>query len=160
MAKTKKPVKLQASVGRGGGTGIGRFRKIETPEQLWQYFVEYRQWCLDNPFKKHVGYKGKGGKIKVYVELQRPLIFRGFEGYLAMREIVADLSNYEKRDDAYHPIIKQIRKECSLETIGGAMTGTYNSNLAARLEGLVDKSEMDVKADRKDVGKLFPFKPK
>jgi len=91
--------------------------------------------------------------------VKRALVFKAFEGWLSSIGVVYDLSNYE-RNESYNPIIKRIKTECSQDCLQGGMGGFYNSNLTARLEGLVDKSEMDLKADRKEVGKLFPFKPK
>jgi len=158
-AKNPMPNPHLAGKGRGLGTGAGIRRKIETPEILWELFEEFKQWCKDNPMEKHVGWKGKGQKIPVYEYKRRALVFKAFEGWLCGRRIVYDLSHYERNDD-YRPIISAIKNECSQDCLQGGMNGLYNSNLTARLEGLVDKSETDMKIDRKQVADLFPFKKK
>jgi hypothetical protein len=139
-----------------GIAGPGRSLKIETPELLYEYFTDFKQWCIDNAYEKFVGLdKGE----PVFILQPRALVFKAFEGWLSSLRVVFDLSHYE-RNDTFRPIIKQIKSECSQQTLQGAMSGLYNANLTSRLEGLVEKTELDLGIDRKQVAELFPFKPK
>ena len=51
-------------------------KAIQDPQTLWEYFEEYRQWCKDNPRKKHV-FVGKDGNSE-YELLERPLTHEGY----------------------------------------------------------------------------------
>lgn len=144
------------NIGRGLGTGKGNPRAIETPEKLWELFLEYVEWSKANPYKKHIGVvKGK----KVYEDRERVLTFIGFEGWLCINEIVYDLAHYESTEKGtdYRPTILRIRKTCSNDTVTGASAGVYNAMIAVRLESLVEKTEVKVDDNRKHVSDLFPL---
>jgi len=131
------------------GTKAGHTKYIETPERLWELFHLFMQWIDDNPYKVQ-DYVGKDGEM-VFRQKQRPLTFIGFEKYLALEEIVSDLSSYEKnldnRYELYVPIISRIRKICNGEIIEGASAGVYNAMIASRVASLIDRSEQTVKEE-------------
>lgn len=131
------------------GTKAGHTKYIETPERLWELFHLFMLWIDDNPYKVQ-DYVGKDGEM-VYRQKQRPLTFIGFEKYLALEEIVSDLSSYEKnldnRYELYVPIISRIRKICNGEIIEGASAGVYNAMIASRVASLIDRSEKTVKEE-------------
>jgi len=131
------------------GTKAGHTKYIETPERLWDLFHLFMQWVKDNPYLVQ-DYVGKDG-IRVDREKQRPLTFIGFEKYLALEEIVSDLSSYEKnldnRYELYVPIVSRIRKICNGEIIEGASAGVYNAMIASRVASLIDRSEQTVKEE-------------
>lgn len=149
---------------RGLGTGKGKPRAIETPEKLWELFEEYKVWSKENPYKVHTHTNMRG--VKQYQDKERVLTYIGFEGWLCMNEIVYDLTHYEtaispntkdhKAVD-YRTTIVKIKRVCSLDTITGASAGVYNANIASRLEGLSEKSEVKVEDNRKEVADLFPL---
>jgi len=131
------------------GTKAGLTKYIETPELLWELFGLFMQWIKDNPYLVQ-DYVGKDG-VMVNREKQRPLTFIGFEKYLALHEIVSDLSSYERnsenRYEDYIPIISRIRKICNGEIIEGASAGVYNAMIASRVASLIDRSEQTVKEE-------------
>lgn len=98
-----------------------------------------------NPFKEH-DFVGKDA-TEVNRKKQRPTSWIGFEGWLASNQIAHHLGHYEQNTDNHYtnylPIIRAIKAICSADIIEGAMAGIYNHNLAARLEGLADKKEVD-----------------
>lgn len=136
-----------------------RPKLIETPEKLYELFKQYRQWAKSNPYLFH-DYVGKDA-AEVWKKRERPLTWIGFEGYLAENGIVYHLGNYEHNDRGaysdYLPIIRMIKKQCSNDTVSGALAGVYNQNIAARLEGLSDRSDVNLSDNRKSVADLFPL---
>jgi hypothetical protein len=127
---------------------------IETPEKLWDLFTQYKNEVKKNPRKKMVF----GGKdfSSDFELLERPLTLEGFENYCADLDIIQDLSQYfantENRYTDYQTICSRIRKTIRQDQIEGGMVGQYNSSITQRLNGLVDKSQVDVKTEQP----LFP----
>jgi len=135
-----------------------REKAIQTPKELNDLFNEYVAWAKSNPFKWH-DYVGKDAE-EVWKLRERPLTWMGFEGFLASEGVVTQLTHYERNPThaEFLPVIRAIKAKCRQDTIDGAMAGVYQQNIAARIEGLVDKqqSETDgkvqvtVKYERRD----------
>jgi hypothetical protein len=127
----------------------GRPKAIESPEELISLFENYKQWIKDNPYLVH-DFVGKDA-VEVERKKQRPLSWVGFEGFLARTGVIEHLGHYEQDKSGTYtdflPIIRAIKKECSSDIIEGAMAGVYNANLAARLEGLADKKELEAQVN-------------
>lgn len=117
-----------------------------TPEELWEAFEKYRAENKANPYRVQ-DYVGKDG-VMVYRDKERPITFRGFEGWLAENGVCFDLSDYRKGTSDTHkvfsPIITRIRATCDKDMLEGASSGVYSANIASRLLGLVDKQENTV----------------
>ena len=128
----------------------GTVKNIETPEKLLQLFDEYKTWVKENPFLVH-DFVGKDA-VEVYKQKQRPITWQGFQGYLSERRIISQLKDYERNTNGayenYLPIISHIKAQTSANIIDGAMSGVYNANLAARLQGLVDRSDVTTDGDK------------
>lgn len=124
---------------------MGNQKAIESPEKLWELFQEFRAHIIANPYKEH-DFVGKDA-TEVNRKKQRPVSWIGFEGWLASQRILHHLGHYEQNSDGaytdYLPIIRAIKAICSADIVEGAMAGIYNHNLAARLEGLADKKEVE-----------------
>lgn len=127
---------------------------IESPEKMWDYFLQYKQYVKDNPIivKDWVGKDA----TDVYREKERPLTIDGFECWCYDNEIISDLSQYfantEQRYAEYQTICSRIRKAVRADQIEGGMAGIYNPSITQRLNGLVEKSEHTVKQEQP----LFP----
>lgn len=123
---------------------VGRPNKINSPEELWQYFLDYVDHAKSNPMYK-VQYVGKDGREE-YQPLNVPITFEGFECYLADKNIIQDLglyaSNSRGRYKQYVTIIARIRKNCFVNNFNGAAVGLFSPNLIARKLGLTDKKEV------------------
>lgn len=132
---------------------MAKHKYIETPEKLWELFLAYKKEVKDNPRIK-VEYVGKDGDTK-HTPIERPLTVDGFKSFGAYQ--VGTLHHYftnpEGAYDEYRTIITRIREEIRSEQIDGAMVNHYNSNLTARLNGLTDKQDIEVK------GQISPFTP-
>jgi hypothetical protein len=124
-----------------------RNKAIETPEELYDLFEAYRLWVIDNPYLVH-DFVGKDAD-EVERKKQRPLTWVGFEAWLWREGVLQHLGHYEQNTDgayeAYLPIIRAIKRQCSSDVIDGALSGIYNQNIAARVEGLTEKKELDHK---------------
>lgn len=130
-----------------------RTKTIESPEQLETLFNSYKEWVKNNPYKVH-DYVGKDA-TEVRKEKQRPVTWSGFEAWLSREKILTHLAHYEQNTaesyTEYLPIIRAIKQECRGDVIDGALAGVYNPNIAARVEGLTDKSESKVSAEIKGI---------
>lgn len=137
---------------------MGKKKYIETPEKLWEIFEAYRKDVKDNPRYK-VEYVGKEG-IKVRTPIERPLSIDGFftYGYDCGITIHHYFDNPEGAYDAYRGIITRIRKAVRGEQIDGGMTGFYNSNLTARINGLRDIKEVNAEVTQRPMFGDNPMK--
>jgi hypothetical protein len=118
-------------------------KNIQTPEKLWELFIEYKEWVKSNPILKMV-FVGKDG-IKDYEERERPLTIDGFECYLYDKGVIGDLSHYFANTDNkysdYLTICTRIRKSVRNDQIEGGMANIYNPSITQRLNGLTEKTE-------------------
>lgn len=133
---------------------------IETPNKLWEFFLDYVSFERENPMFK-TEYAGKDGEEKK-TPLTVPITFEGFECYLSDEGIIEDLGHYAANTanqyEAYCTIIGRIRKNCFVQNFKGASVGLFNANLIAKKLGLVEKIQEDgskevtikVKYERKD----------
>lgn len=115
----------------------------ETPNDVWNAFLKYRDHIKSNP-RLRQDYVGKDGD-EVNRKIQRPLTIVGFKAWCY--ENISDIHHYfdntDNRYNAYREIITRIKDIIQAEQIDGALTGDYNSNLTARLNGLADKQQID-----------------
>lgn len=122
---------------------MGKPKYIESPEKLWELFLEYKEWVHKNPILKQ-DFVGKDAE-EVNRRLQRPLTWVGFECYLYDAGIITELNHYEQNTDnsytAYRPIITHIKKVIETNQFEGATVGIYQQNIIARKLGLVEKRE-------------------
>lgn len=126
---------------------LGRPKKIETPEILWQHFLEYKKFVKSQPFivKDWVGKDAES----VYREKEKPLTIEGFENYLEDNEIISHLSDYfantKGNYDSYSTICSRIRRNVRQDQIEGGMAGMYNPSITQRLNNLTEKTETIVR---------------
>lgn len=124
-------------------------KAIKTPEEMEKLFLEYKAWSEANPYKEH-DFVGKDG-ISVRREKPRAISWIGFEGFLADNGILCHLGHYEQntegRYEMFVPIIRAIKARCKADVISGALAGVYHGNLAARIEGITDKKELEAQVN-------------
>ncbi len=128
----------------------GRPKNFETPEELWEYYEEYKQYILDNPIKvtDWVGKDAHQIERKHYM----PPTWKGFEAFL-FRAGVGDVKNVVSLDwyrrnhnDAYtefQGIVRAIGAEMFERKFSGASVGIYQQNIIARELGLADVQEVN-----------------
>ncbi len=128
---------------------MGKNKYIQTPEELWRLFTEYKKQTKNNPVivKDWVGKEGE----QVYREREKPLTMVGFECFVCDNTEITypDLTNYFDKNNKsfadYIPISSRILAEIKNDQIIGGMTMIYSQNLTARINGLVDKKETELK---------------
>lgn len=128
----------------------GRPRLIESPDVLWNLFLEYKKEVKDNPILVH-DFVGKDA-VSVRREKERPLTFEGFENYVADLNIIKDLGDYfantNNRYEDFSTICSRIRRQIRDDQITGGMAGIYNPSITQRLNGLVDKVENKINIEQ------------
>jgi hypothetical protein len=123
---------------------MAKKKYIETPEKMWQLFLDYAAHTKDHPItvKDFIGPKA----ITVHRELQKPLTMEGFENFVADQGLNLSLeqyfSNTENRYEKYIAICSRIRKSIRQDQIEGGMTGIYNTSITQRLNNLTEKHEV------------------
>ena len=123
---------------------MAKKKYIETPEKMWQLFLDYAAHTKDHPItvKDFIGPKA----ITVHRELQKPLTMEGFENYVANQGLNQDLGDYfsnnQERYSQYATICSRIRKSIRQDQIEGGMTGIYNTSITQRLNNLTEKHEV------------------
>ncbi len=128
---------------------MGKPKYIETPERMWELFTLYKKEVKENPIKVK-DWVGKDGDT-VYREKEKPLTMVGFECFVCDNTDITypDLTDYfenkDNRFENYLPITSRIRAEIKNDQLSGGMTMIYSQNLTARLNGLVDKKETEIK---------------
>lgn len=119
---------------------------ISSPEQLWQMFRDYVVHVKANPRKKQ-DFVGKDADM-VYREFEVPLTMEGFEDFVAdipgmPMSLEQYFSNREGRYEDFVAICSRIRRSIRKDQIEGGMVGFYNPSITQRLNGLVDKKEVE-----------------
>jgi hypothetical protein len=122
---------------------MAKTKYIETPEKMWELFLDYVKHERDNPMYK-TEYVGRDGST-VITPLETPITFEGFECYLGDKNIINDLGDYVSNKDGryteYATIITRIQKNCFVHNFKGASVGLFNANIIAKKLGLIDKTE-------------------
>lgn len=120
---------------------VGRPRNLNSPEQLYELFIRYKQDVKANPRIKSV-FGGKEFEERAE-PLERPLTMEGFEIFCwdEVGQVEQYFKNIEKRYDEFLPICSRIRKEIREDQITGGMVGQYNASITQRLNNLKEQIE-------------------
>lgn len=126
--------------------------KYLTPEDLWVLFEAYRKDAKSKPFIVTDWVGGMGAQVDRKKE--RPLTMEGFNLFCWDRitQLKDYFSNRDGRYNEYVPICSRIKEAIREDQIGGGMAGIYNPSITQRLNGLVEKTQTDVKVEQG----LFP----
>ena len=127
---------------------MGKKKYIESPEEMWNLFVGYKQQVKSNPtiIKDWVGKDAE----EIYREREKPLTMVGFECYVCDNTEISypDLTNYFDKNNPsfanYIPISSRITAEIKNDQISGGMTMIYSQSLTARLNNLSEKTETKI----------------
>ena len=120
---------------------VGRPRNLNSPEQLYELFIRYKQDVKANPRIKSV-FGGKEFEERAE-PLERPLTMEGFEVFCwdEVGQVEQYFKNVDKRYEEYIPICSRIRKEIREDQITGGMVGQYNASITQRLNNLKEQIE-------------------
>ena len=127
---------------------MGRVKLIESPEAMWGLFERYKTWAKEHPFKIK-DWVGKDAE-QVEREKERPLTMVGFESFVFNHGLNGSLSHYfsnlNESYTEYLSICSRIKAAITSDQIEGGMAGMYNPSITQRLNGLVERTETDIKA--------------
>ena len=120
---------------------VGRPRNLDSPEQLYELFLRYKEDVKANPRIKSV-FGGKEFEERAE-PLERPLTMEGFEIFCwhEVGEVEDYFLNRDKRYSEYTAICSHIRKEIRRDQIEGGMVGQYNPSITQRLNNLKEQTE-------------------
>lgn len=129
---------------------MGLSKSIETPDKMFDYFKQYRDWAKSNPLEIE-DYVGKDAE-RVLRQKPRALTLEGFENWLFEQDIIGSVdqyfSNQEGRYEDFVGICRVIRQIIRQDQIEGGMAGIYNPSITQRLNGLVEKTESKVTVEQ------------
>jgi hypothetical protein len=86
---------------------MAKKKYIETPDKMWQLFLDYAEHTKDHPItvKDFIGPKA----ITVHRELRRPLTMEGFENFVANEGLNENLDQYfANREDRYEECFRRL----------------------------------------------------
>ena len=124
-------------------------QKYITPDELEQYWEEYKQWVNDNPIKIQ-DFVGKDGN-EVFRLKQRPLLQQRFFSWVRANKghvIHQYFDNPKGAYNSYLGVVTRIKDEWQSDQLEGGMVGIYNQQLTAKLNGLIDKQETKIIAEQ------------
>lgn len=129
-------------------------RNLDSPEELWGYFEEYRKQLptIEVPVS-HV----KLGVV--HLPIKAPMTMEGFKCYLwdiGVGEIKRYIDNTDGKFNNYVPIITRIKETIFNNNLSKAAAGMYKENLIARQLGMADKNQTHITTEQP----LFPDVPK
>ena len=128
---------------------MGKHKYIETPDKLWDLFQGYVKETRSNPILVH-DFVGKDGN-SVYRQRQRPLTMEGFSLYVCENSKISypNIKAYFNGTyEDYLPISSRIKDFIRQDQIEGGMAMIYSQSITARLNGLVEKQDINVKTEQ------------
>jgi len=123
---------------------MGKHKYIETPEKLLKMFEEFKEYTKSNPRYRHQLCQRTGEMVREPLEV--PLTMEGFEVYCYKNYKVTVSNYFDNRNDVYkdyYTICTYVKKEIRQDQIHGGMVGQYNPSITQRLNGLVEKSQVE-----------------
>jgi hypothetical protein len=125
-------------------------RIFKTPESLidvWEkYKTDLKQKAFEWPKIQYVGKDGE--RVEDFPVL--PLTFEGLKRFCWEKKIGCVEQYFTNQDDCYGDFIgvcSCIKNEIREHQITGGLIGNFNPSITQRLNGLADKTELDVKGE-------------
>jgi hypothetical protein len=124
---------------------------IETPEKLYSYFEEYKEYIKTNP--RTIDKALQSGKI-AKESLRVPYTMDGFEVFCYQKGFTVEhyFRNSNDSYGEYCTICLIIKKEIRQDQIEGGMVGQYNPSITQRLNNLTEKT--DITTDGKGINEI------
>lgn len=124
--------------------GRGKKKLIKAPEEIIEMFNAYKKHTKSNPRYKYVLSQRTAEMVKEPLEV--PLTMEGFEIF-CYEEYDLTIDNYFKNTHGsyndYYPVCQYVKKMIRQDQISGGMVGQYNPSITQRLNGLVEKSQVE-----------------
>lgn len=134
---------------------VGRPHKFKTPEELQAKAEEYFRHCDTHPVEV---WKRKGAGVNQSAE--KGSAAKSDEGtmYIARPYTIDGLAlwcgigNWHQwrsdQSEEFRKVISALEARVRDQQVTGAMVGMYNPNLTARLNGIADKTDLNINAEQ------------
>jgi hypothetical protein len=129
---------------------MAKHKYIETPEKMWELFLEYKKNIEENPFKVK-DWVGKDAN-EVKREHMKVLTMEGFECFVMDNTNIQypDLTEYfEGKNESYKdyfPVCSRIKREIRRDQIEKGLSNLANPSITQRLNGLKEQTETELNA--------------
>ena len=129
---------------------MAKNKYIETPEKMWELFLEYKKNIEENPFKVK-DWVGKDAN-EVKREHMKVLTMEGFECFVMDNTNIQypDLTEYfEGKNESYKdyfPVCSRIKREIRRDQIEKGLSNLANPSITQRLNGLKEQTETELNA--------------
>jgi hypothetical protein len=124
----------------------GRPPVFKEPEEMLEMWEAYKAKIDSNPDR--IEQATPKGEV-VVLSVRKPYLRVGFEAFVFRQKghgIRQYIDNNNKLYDKFIGVVSHIRSEWEEDQISGTLTGRYKApNLVARLNGLVDKTDITSK---------------
>jgi hypothetical protein len=122
-------------------------RIFKTPDELKAAFEGYKAHLEEEANKwVKIQYVGKEGERKTD-PYKLPMTFEGFKVYCF--DIHGNIEQYfVNKDNLYNDFVSiclHIKEQIKADQITGGLLGIYNPSITQRLNGLVEKSQVEIK---------------
>lgn len=128
----------------------GSKKYIESPEQLWSYFLAYCSDVKSKPFEVEDWVGAVAMQVKRKKE--KPLTLEGFNNWLFLSGIISSIHDYIANKNNsytdYSDICSRIKEAIRVDQIEGGMAGMYNASITQRITGLKEQTEIDIKTEQ------------
>ena len=129
-------------------------KNIETPEQFYSYWQQYKEYCKNNPYVRNdFKNSSKDGIQEVFLKTERPITLEGFQGWLSANGILRDfkdyMSNKEGRYSDFVDVVEWVRAESKGELLSGGLAKVFDPALIARYLGIAQVVENKITTDDK-----------
>lgn len=134
---------------------VGRPKKIESPEKLWELACSYFEEVDSRPFQKQDFIRGgeSAGKIVTLANI-RPYSWAGFETYLIKHGIIYKLDRYKANTNGayeeFRDVVSRIDRVMFDNKFEGAAVGAFNASIIARDLQLAEITKSEVNANVKN----------
>lgn len=133
----------------------GRPPKFKTPEELQEKAEGYFQYCDTHPIevwqrkaaaanqsaKNGSGVKSDEGTMYI----RRPYTLDGLGLFVGV--VWKDFRSYHASDE-FSEVIRTLEARVRDQQVSGAVVGMYNANLVARINGIADKTDLNVNTEQ------------
>lgn len=148
----KTPVNVAAfkpgnQLWKRAGINNGRPTLFADPKVLWQKACEYFQWCEDNPIERNEPVKFEGNMTVEAVEVGRPYTLCGLSVWLGCSESYFRNCRSDKSSDEFLTVVDAIEQTIRDQQISGAVVNVFNGPIVARLQSLVEKTDVTTKGE-------------
>ncbi|RNF35337.1 terminase small subunit [Paracoccus methylarcula] len=128
--------------GRGFGVGAGRGNpnRIQTAEQVWEWFVKYREHIESNPIKEQLVFSAREGIRKTSIDKMRAMTWQGFARFMGVT--FDTVMKWKQSREDLKEVLAAIKDEMFDQKFTGAAAGVLNHSIIARELGLTDKKEI------------------